>query len=177
MADIFLIQCLSAATKNFCIWYSDDKDGLFCNEDKKMLRFSDKDSALHYLSVKNLCLYEYDPDEEIVLYDFDKLKTWVNSDDSTVNCRETLNFWNIFTDIAYSTGRKFKGDKKFKDNKRERLTSLIYDKLFCGSNILKPKDEEDFIPIWDKKQIKMMKSVMKNGLNIFSKNITRVSAV
>ncbi|MCL2817166.1 MAG: hypothetical protein FWD39_02110 [Clostridiales bacterium] len=173
MADISLIQCLYAGTKNFCIWYSDDKDGLFCNEDKKILCFSDKASALHYLSVKNLCLYEYDPDEEIVLYDFDKLKTWINSDDSTVNCREMLNFWNIFTDIAYSTGKKFKGDK------RENLISLIYDKLFWGNNLpaVKPEDEEDFIPIWDKKQIKTMKSVMKNGLNIFSKNIICVSAL
>ncbi|MCL2054190.1 MAG: hypothetical protein FWG90_07115 [Oscillospiraceae bacterium] len=165
--DIFLIQFLYDGLKNYSIWYSDysdDKDGLFCNEDKKILCFGAKNSALQFLAEKNLQLYQND-EYEIMLYDFDWLNAWIKSDDVNVICNDILNFWNIFTDIAYSTGVNFKGDNK------NASINIIYDKLFYGNNILKPSDEEDYIPIWDKKQIKLIKSIMKNGIEMFISTI------
>ena len=159
MADIYLIRCLLNGTENFCIWYSDDKDGLFCDERKRILCFISEDAALLYLSQRNLCLCE---DEDFAVYDFDRLKAWVDSEDSVVNCVDVLGFWNIFNDIAYTAAVKFKGDK------RTKLIDLIYKKLFFGSNyhFFKPEDEEDYIPDWSKKEIKTIKSIMEDGLNI-----------
>ena len=166
MADIFLIRCLWNGIENFCIWYSDEKCGLFCDEEKKILCFLNKSATLLYLSQNNLCLCQ---DEDCTAYDFDKLKAWVDSDDSVVNCGDISDIWNMFTDIAYTTGVQFKGDK------RTKLIDLIYDKLFFGNNISVIKkiteEKEDFIPDWDKKEIKTIKSVMKDGLNIFMANL------
>ena len=47
---------------------------------------------------------------------------------------------------------------------------LVYDKLFFGNNLpsLKLKDAEDYVPIWNKEQIAIIKSVMADGLSIWS---------
>ena len=163
MADIYLIRCLWDGAENFCIWFSDDKDGLFCDEEKRILCFMGEDATLLYLSQRNLCLCE---DEDFAVYDFDRLKTWVDSDDPEINCSDILNHWNIFNDIAYTAGVKFKGDK------RTKLRDSIYEKLFFGSTyhvfkpVFNPEGEDDYIPDWDKKEIKTIKTVMENGLNI-----------
>ena len=170
MTDIFLIRCLYNGTEYFCIWYSDDKDGLFCDENKRILGFSDKNSAALYLSRKSLSLSQ---DDDSAVYDFDSLRSWADSDDSAVNCYDTLNFWNIFTDIAYSGGKEFEGDK------RTQLIHLIYEKLFFGNNLpsVKPKNEPDYVPVWTKKQVRIIKTVMKDGLNIFGETICSASVM
>jgi len=197
--DYYLIRCLLNNSENFCIWYANEKDGLLCDNDRKILSFSSIDSAMLYLSQKDLHLYD---NSDVTTYDFDKLKMWINNDDTLVNSEEFLNAWNLFTDIAYTVGAKFEGDKKNKS------ISLIYDKLFFGSNMFnvdedkenklvnliynelvnsndnqalidenalstieKFIDNENYVNLWDIKQIVALKNIMKNGLDIFIKNI------
>ncbi len=162
--DLFLISYLQAGVEKFCIWYQNDKDG-FCKDDhNKILSFANKEFALIYLSKRDLCLYE---GGNISSYDFDKLNHWINSTDSNVDCNELLEFWNMFSDSAYTTIKKFVGDNK------NKTTNLIYDKLFFGCNLpaIKPDGEEDYVPIWNEKQITILKSIMKGGVNIFLKNL------
>ena len=163
--DYFLIIWLRDEIESFSIWYSNGgKDGLVCNNEKEILCFLDESAALLYLSEKDLHLY--DPKDAPTIYDIDRLEAWIHSDSATVDCNEILNFWNMFTDVSYTTGVKFKGDKK------KKLTNLIYNKLFYGLNLpsIKPEDEEDWMPVWDKRQLKIMKSIMENGLNILNQN-------
>ena len=167
MDSLFLIKYSLDNMTGFCIWFTDEneKDGLLCDGKNKILCFADKNTALQYLAENNLRLHN----DEISQYDFDKLAQWINSDDINVDCVEILNFWNMLTDFAYTVGVKFKGDRQ------NRITRLIYEKLFFGNNIpaSKPKGfTEDYIPDWDLKQINKIKSVMKNGLDIASSSLT-----
>ena len=168
--DFYLIRYINNKVEKLCIWYSNDKDGLCVDEDKKIISFPDIDAAILYVSKKDLSLSNED---DIYTYDFDNLRQWINGNDSTVDCNEILNFWNIFTDVAYSIGITFKGDTK---NKAIRT---IYDKLFYGCNLpaFKPDGEEDFIPIWNEKQINILKSVLENGLNMFVENIAHFPVI
>ena len=164
MEDVFLLRCLHNGLESFCIWYSDDKDGLFCDESKRILSFSNIKTAVLYLSQKGLTLSS---DKDIPTYDFDCLMVWINSNDLTICCVDILNYWNFFADVAYTTGKRFKGDKKNKS------INLIYEKLFLGNNLptIKPEDDENYLPIWETKQISIIKTVMADGLNIFSESI------
>jgi len=161
MKELFLIECLYNNIKGYCLWFSDDKDGLLCDGNYRVLCFPNKSAVQKYLSESNLYLQN----DETAQYDFDKLEQWTNNKSLIVDCVEILNFWNMFTDFAYTTYQKFIGDK------RDRTTRLIYDKLFYGTNLLTPEDEEHYFPDWDLEQINMIKSVMKNGLDIVCSNL------
>ena len=164
MEYISLVRCIHNGLENYCILYCGDNDGLFCDENKRILSFSNINTALLYLSQKNL---SSDDDVDITTCDFDSLGAWAAGNHSAVNCADTLYFWNLFTDIASTTGKKFKGDKK------NKLMNLIYDKLFYGNNLpsIKPEDAMDYVPIWDSKQINIIKAVMADGVNLFRKSI------
>jgi hypothetical protein len=163
MTDFTLIRCLYNGIDNYCIWYSGDKDGVLCDENKRILSFADVNTALQYLSRKNLSLHD---DENIASYDFDSLGSWLTSKDTTIDCVDFFHFWNMFSDIANTAGKKFRGDK------RNKSTNTIYDKLFYGMNLpsIKPEGEEDFVPVWRKKQIRIIRAVMANGLNILNES-------
>ena len=164
MASIFLIHCFSNGVRHFCIYHSDDKDSLSCDENNRILCFSDRLRAVQYLADRHLSL---DMEDDAEGYDFDALDRWVKSDDFTIDCYTILNFWNLFTDIAYSVRKKFSGDRK------SELTNLIYKKLFFGNNLpaIKPSDEADYKPIWDSKQVATIKVIMKDGLDIWQKSV------
>ena len=118
---------------------------------------------MQYFSHNNLSLAN---DKDIVSYDFDDLRAWLTSKDATINCVDFSNFWNLFSDIASSTGKRFRGDK------RNKSTNRVYDKLFYEMNLpsIKPEGEEDFVPVWRKKQKKIIRAVMANGLNILKES-------
>jgi len=157
--NLFLIKYLFNDINGYCIWVSNEKDRLLCNSNNKILCFPNENSVFNYLSQNNLKLFDNEINQT---YDFQKLEQWINSESLSVNCIEILNFWNLFTDVAYTISIKFQGDK------RNKITSLIYDKLFYGNNLpaIKPENEDDYIPIWNLKQINIIKSIMENGLNI-----------
>jgi hypothetical protein len=165
MNDLFMIKYLYNDIHGYCIWFSNEKDGLLCDSNNKILCFSNERSVFDYLSQNNLNLFN---NEISYTYDFQELEKWINSGSIIVNCVEILNFWNIFTDVAYTIGFKFKGDK------RNKNISLIYDKLFYGNNlpVFKPENEADYIPIWSLKQVNIIRSIMENGLNIVRSNLT-----
>lgn len=158
--EYFLIRCIYECKEFFAIWYTDEKDG-FYSRDKKILCFTNIDNALQY-SLQNGIVIK---DESIPTYDFNQLVNWLNSDNNEVDCNNILDFWNIFMDAAFTTKLKFIG------NEKDEETSIIYEKLFYGCNIFvrirKQDGEEEYIPIWDRDEIKLLKSVLENGLNLF----------
>lgn len=162
--EFYLIRYIYDGLEGICIWYTDDYDGFCINEDKQILSFSTMDAALFYLSQIKVSLYD---DSNITTYNFEKLKQWIVGDDLAVDCNEFLNFWNVFTDAAYVTEMEFEGDRK------ATLTDSVYDKLFYGCNVLKPEKEEDFVPVWNKKEIKHLKFILMIGLNMFVETLHR----
>ena len=165
--EYYLIRCIYRREEFFSVWYTDDIDGL-CSIGKKILSFPGMDSARQYSSSEKISLNTND----VPAYDFDKLKNWLDSRSNEVDCKQMLDFWNIFTDAAATTGSAYAGDRKTKN------TNLIYDKLFFGCNwaFFKQDHDDDYVPVWDKKQIRSMKSILKNGLNLFVENLTAYAA-
>lgn len=94
------------------------------------------------------------------IYDAEMLKSWIETHEETVDCGFLLDFWNIFGDIAYSVGRKFEPVRTKKSNK-------VYNKLFFGLNLpaMTPPGEK-YVPLWTKKERKLLRELMRFGLNM-----------
>lgn len=94
------------------------------------------------------------------LYDADRLKRWIEAHEKTVDCGFFLEFWNLFGDVAYSVGMRF-------EPVRTRRSNRVYNKLFFGLNLpaVTPPGKE-YVPLWTKKERKLLRSLMSFGLNM-----------
>ena len=70
-----------------------------------------------------------------------------------------LDFWNIINDAMRSVEQDFIGDDK--------LDVGIYDKLFCGLNLLIRPEDEKYIPVWSQEEILKLKEIMNMGIDFF----------
>lgn len=148
---------LDGSTRYF-IWYSDEKDGVLLIDSERLATFSSISDVDGFLSRGGLVL---DP-EECSVYDFDSIARWLSDPKGgTLDCESMLNAVNMFTDIAHSTFGAMDEDNEF---------SVIYDKLFWGSNIPAVTPEgEHFIPVWSSDEIAVLARVLSVGLSGFRK--------
>lgn len=102
--------------------------------------------------------------EEIDRYDFDQIMESLEDEKGTLDSINLLNTWNLLDDISLNLGVSFEGSKK------KKLTFKIYMKLFAGNNLpmIKPKEEEDYVPYWTQKERKRMKQIFRKGLHNLS---------
>ena len=135
----------------YCIWYSDKNEGILCRE-KRIVSFTSAGEAKKYAFSKNINL-----DEETFVLNIDDLLCWVNSDNLEIDCVAVLNAWNMFIDIASSVERHFDG------NERTKTIDDIYNKLYCGNNVLVDKEVDMYNPTWTEREVHTIKQVLKNG--------------
>ncbi|MFH7024651.1 MAG: hypothetical protein ACHBN1_04430 [Heteroscytonema crispum UTEX LB 1556] len=143
---------------SYLIWYGNDVDGIITNSAGKIPIFRDISSLLGYCAKVNLNL----DDQEPTFYDLDKVKDWLkNPNKNEVDCIVFLNTWNLFIDVASSV-RNLTFDP---DHKK---TNKIYDKLFWGNNLpsVTPPGKH-YEPIWTDDEVKLMRSVLGDGLRMF----------
>jgi hypothetical protein len=73
-------------------------------------------------------------------YDFDEIRAWCASENTSVDCSAVLDIWNVLTDIPR--------EKSLFDEADARA-GTIYDKLVFGCNIPAISvPGETFVPIW-----------------------------
>lgn len=94
------------------------------------------------------------------LYDAEKLISLIAAHEKPADCEFLLDFWNLFGDVAYSVGRKF-------EPVRTKRSDRVYNKLFFGSNLpaMTPPGEK-YVPLWTKKERKLLRELMRSGLNM-----------
>lgn len=91
----------------------------------------------------------------------DKVKTWMKSKNTNIDCNYFLDYWNILNDLASSLGTSFYG------NTDNSVVNGVYNKLFYGNNISAIKGErEEFIPEWSNKEISELNKVALDGIRV-----------
>lgn len=141
----------------YCIWFSNEDTEGFITENNKLVIYYNKNDAKRYAFKKKIIL-----SKRISIYNFDSLIEYIEKN----NCIELLNFWNIFRDISACLKLNFCG------NKRDEETNQLYNKLFCGNNIL--TDEKNmYFPVWEKDEINLIKKIMYDGVTMVKKNIKK----
>ncbi len=153
----YLINLIYDNIHHYCIWYTDDEDGLTKDgviiKKNKIIFFSTEQECQNYALLKKWNLLD-----EVAIYDFDE----VIAED--FKCSKVLNLWNICDDCANSLYIDFIGIKQTYDG--------LYDKLFMGCNILTIPDNFDII--FTKDEIDIINNIIINGLSIIKENIIEV---
>ena len=151
-------------TIGYLIWFSDKEDGVVLQADGSVPCFSSTLHAHIYATTHQLAIQEETP----VLHDLDIIAHWLQRTLSAdVDCKEFLNAWNLFDDIAVSVGHTFRAD--------DTETHTVYEKLFWGSNIpiLTPPGEH-YTPVWSDDELLLLRAVLAQGLTLFRSAVALV---
>ena len=100
--------------------------------------------------------------EEPSEYDFDAVERWLSRpEDSPIDCRLLLNDWNLFDDVASSTG----GEAL---ERTSRGVAFVYDKLFWGNNnpAVTPSAER-YVPVWSGEEVAELYRILSDGMALF----------
>lgn len=159
--DHYLVTCRLYGRNHVLIWYtgSDDEldDGLVVDDKGCLVWFSSEQRAREYAAGNGLTVDDAEP----VLYNLDELTSWLASLDKEVDCVATLNFWNLFSDVAASVPM----DSPFRG--LDRAEPDIYEKIFVGNNLrVMTPPREHYVPIWSDDEMRHIVAVMASGLEL-----------
>lgn len=143
----------------FLIWYEDvdDKERVYTSGGKVII-FPSEEKARQKaeklgITVTGTCLY-----------DIEHLFYWIGTHSKEIDCEFLIDFWNLFSDIAYSVGKELEPVKT-------RRINRCYNKLFWGLNLPAVTPENcEYEPVFTKRERKLIREIMRTGLEIFEKN-------
>lgn len=146
-------------SSHFLIWYEDEnmKDRVYTSNGK-VIAFPSEEQAR-----KKAEKLGFETDET-VFYNVERLFYWIETHSKEMDCDFLIDFWNLFSDIAHSVGKKLEPVKTKRSNR-------CYNKLFWGLNLpaVTPEDCE-YEPVFTKRERKLIREIMRTGLEIFEKN-------
>lgn len=142
---------------SYLIWYSDETDGVITNTTGEVISFRSLEELLEYASMNRIVIDQ----EETIMNNLDLVAEWIDGNDpDLINFTEFNSIWNLWTDIAGSTGRNFDVDMDEADK--------IYDKLFQGYNVPAVNSEgKEHITEWEEDEIRVLKELFTNGMAMF----------
>jgi hypothetical protein len=144
------------------VWYNNGADGVLIDDRGKIPVFRDLSSCLAAMAPLGIELKI----EESQLYDFDRLRVWLEEPDDQIGCADFLNIWNLFDDITASYGIA----QDYRDEYEE--ADDVYDKLFWGCNLPSVTPEgEHYAPGWSETELHVMGCVLREGLRLFESKI------
>lgn len=83
----------------------------------------------------------------------------------TAECNADLGLWNLFSDVAHSTGALFIGD--FGRGGVPDDVDAVYEKLFHGSNLpAMRRDGREYRPRWTAAETALLKRILEEGCAI-----------
>ena len=155
MKDYYIVHFIFQTASFYCIWYTEDTDGLITEEGK--LKYCSQLSELYYYCNEN----KINLNEEITEYNLNNLFKWVLDNTTEIDCNYMLDTWNIISDIAHSLNERFYGDNND--------VTDIYAKLFYGSNLpCINTGGEEYIPVWNAQELEKLNKVFRSGISILS---------
>jgi hypothetical protein len=158
--EYYPVKFIIKQKEYFCIWFSDDND-LFLLNDGRVLYFVSEEDMFKYSQEIGLQLKQ-----DIVAYDIDFAKSWLDQKNIEIDCKYFLEFWNIVNDFAKSISKDFYG------NKTSKSIEKLYDKLFYGNNLSAVnKYRKVFQPNFTISEISELKNVVFNGINIVREHL------
>src|SRR5713226_1361191 len=114
------------AEDRYLIWISNEKDSIVVAANGLIPTFRDPMVLREYASLNHYDLQT----EEPILHDLDWVAAWAASPAIPADCDKTLAAWNLFRDVASSTG-----DRGIAFEHLDSKLPSIYDKLFWGNNL------------------------------------------
>ncbi len=134
----------------FLIWAIDDKD-YFMTNNGDLIFFEKFSNAQTFAENMGLGI-----SDDIDVYNIDE---YVPKDKDSVDCNETLQLWNILSDIAASVKVPFDGD--------DASYTTTYGKLVYGCNLpaLFP-DGYHYDPTWNEEEIADINKILASGIDI-----------
>jgi len=156
MKTYYLAEFRYAERSYFCIWYNDEVDG-FYTENDKLIHFDSLDEAKKY-SDEQAITYS----DEVSLDDMVKVQEWVSAGiGGDVDCHLLLVFWNSVHDLAATIKREYIGN--------ERVYTHVYEKLFYGNNLPTINTSgREYIPEWTDEEVLDLKQVIGAGILMFA---------
>ncbi|MDE6780434.1 MAG: hypothetical protein K2J40_03120 [Ruminococcus sp.] len=143
----------------FVIWYEDENnENRVYNSGGKVICFPSEEKAQQNaekfgITVTGTCFY-----------DIEHLFYLIETHSKETDCNFLIDFWNLFSDIAYSVGKELEPIKT-------RRINRCYNKLFWGLNLPAVTPEGcEYEPIFTKRERKLIREIMRTGLEIFEKN-------
>lgn len=156
LKDYYPIKILRHEKVYFCIWYTNDVDGILL-EKNKIKSFSNYDNLKNYCEENKIKIKE-----DISTYNLDEVLEWLSSRKQEVDCKIILDLWNLISDLAKSSDEYFYGD--------DDETLHISEKLFYGNNLPAiNRDGPEYYPKWDDDEYMIIKKVIQNGVELFNK--------
>lgn len=146
-------------SSHFLIWYEDEnmKDCVYTSNGEVIIFLFEEQAR------KQAEKLGFQADET-VFYDVERLIYWIGMHQKEMDCEFLIDFWNLFSDIAYSIGKKLEPIKTKRSNR-------CYNKLFWGLNLPSVTPEGcEYEPIFTKRERKLIREIMRTGLEIFEKN-------
>lgn len=162
--EIFILWYRLDKKDRYLLWISGENDVVYV-KNERIPSFASVTALLKFASSQGLVIEE----EEPVLHDLDKVEAWIEVIEQPIDCKELLNAWNLFTDIANTFDMPFKGSIK------DRIRNNIYDKLFYGNNIysLTPTGEY-YVPLWLEKEKIRLAEILVEGLSMLKAKIEEI---
>lgn len=162
--SLYLCRLRFNATVIFVVWYSAERDGFIRDAAGRLLAASDPETLTAAIKARGLRLEEDEPAD----YDFDRIRTWcANPDKTRIDCRDFLDTWNFFDDLA---GRP--GDEETLYVRLSRAADKSYKKLFWGSNLpaVTPPGER-FTPNWGADELHEIRLIFEAGLDLLNSSL------
>jgi hypothetical protein len=158
-ARYFRLWCRLDARDAYLVWCS-EPDGVLADNAHKVPAFREMRELESHSEKRGIVLVEGSPR----LHDLDSTARWIASGSSeSIDCDNLLTAWNLFSDVSRSVGGDFDAD--------ESNTEEVYLKLFYGSStaneILRPREEPVFAPVWSRDQFDLLRSTLERGLLMF----------
>lgn len=156
---IELSYSCSGDSSYFLIWY-EDRNSQDCvyTSGGKIIVFPSEEKArkkAHELDI-NIA--------DTCFYNVERLIYWSETHSKEMDCNFLIDFWNLYSDIAYSVGKKL-------ESVRTRRSDRCYNKLFWGLNLPAVTPENcEYKPVFTKRERKLIKEILCTGLEIFEKN-------
>jgi hypothetical protein len=149
---------------SYLIWYSNEIDGVFVDEDDFVPSFNDTHSLLKHANERGISVEAEGP----ILLNLDVIGKWLNEKDVGLIDPHSFNgAWNLFDDVSRSIKGSFDADPQ--------LTQKMYDKLFWGCNLPSVTPERaQYHPSWMPHELKIMRDVLDAGLQMFQRSIRRL---
>lgn len=147
-------------SSDFLIWYEDEnmKDRVYTSNGE-VITFPSEEQARKKAEKLGL-----EADKKTVFYDVERLIYWFEMHQREIDCDFLIDFWNLFSDIASSIGKDL-------EPVRTRRINRCYNKLFWGLNLPAVTPEGcEYEPIFTKRERKLIREIMRTGLEIFEKN-------
>lgn len=144
---------------HFLIWYEDENDeNRVYTSGRKAVTFWREDEAR--LKAEQLGITV----TETCFFDVERLDYWIAMHQKEIACEFLIDFWNLFSDIAYSVGKELELIKT-------RRLKRCYNKLFWGLNLPAVTPEGcEYEPIFTKRERKLIREVMHTGMEIYREN-------